>query len=189
MSIGEAVTVVLVAAGVLLALVSWRKHTPIVGEAVARARTWTAMPLWWTRGYQRAIAISEEHKPYALGGGHDPSRPFLPSKDWRAGLSNVVGYDCSGVVSAVLHAMGLLGVALGTHELEHWGSPGRGQRMTVWVANRWINGRPVEHCVIEFREGVPASHRFFMAYFTGGPPAGFSAYFDTTGYSPRRRKA
>jgi peptidoglycan hydrolase-like protein with peptidoglycan-binding domain len=56
-------------------------------------------------------------KPYKYGGGH--SR-------W-----NDTGYDCSGSVSYVLHAAGLLSRALDSTEFMSWGERGRGTWVTV----------------------------------------------------------
>jgi cell wall-associated NlpC family hydrolase len=56
-------------------------------------------------------------KPYKYGGGH---------ARW-----NDTGYDCSGSVSYVLHAAGLLNRALSSGDFESWGEPGRGTWVTV----------------------------------------------------------
>jgi cell wall-associated NlpC family hydrolase len=56
-------------------------------------------------------------KPYKYGGGH---------ANW-----NDSGYDCSGSVSYVLHAAGLLGTPLDSSGLMRWGSAGRGDWITV----------------------------------------------------------
>jgi len=56
-------------------------------------------------------------KPYKYGGGH---------ARW-----NDSGYDCSGSVSYVLHAAGLLETALDSSGLMRWGSAGRGDWITV----------------------------------------------------------
>jgi peptidoglycan hydrolase-like protein with peptidoglycan-binding domain len=56
-------------------------------------------------------------KPYKYGGGHTR---------W-----NDSGYDCSGSVSYVLHAAGLLSRALDSTGLMSWGEPGRGTWVTV----------------------------------------------------------
>ncbi len=58
-------------------------------------------------------------KPYVLGGGHG---------SWRSG-----GYDCSGSVSYVLHAAGLLNTPEDSGELESWGQSGLGQWITVYA--------------------------------------------------------
>jgi cell wall-associated NlpC family hydrolase len=61
------------------------------------------------------------HKPYVWGGGH-------------ASFS-ARGYDCSGAVSYVLHAAGLLSFPEASGALAHWGLEGEGRWLTVY-ANR-----------------------------------------------------
>jgi peptidoglycan hydrolase-like protein with peptidoglycan-binding domain len=56
-------------------------------------------------------------KPYKYGGGH--------------GRWNDTGYDCSGSVSYVLHAAGLLDRALDSTEFMSWGESGRGTWVTI----------------------------------------------------------
>jgi cell wall-associated NlpC family hydrolase len=56
-------------------------------------------------------------KPYKYGGGHTR---------W-----NDTGYDCSGSVSYVLHAAGLLSRARDSTEFMSWGERGRGTWVTV----------------------------------------------------------
>ena len=58
-------------------------------------------------------------KPYIYGGGH--------------GVWNDAGYDCSGSVSYVLHAAGLLKVSMDSTEFESWGQGGLGQWVTVYT--------------------------------------------------------
>jgi hypothetical protein len=60
-------------------------------------------------------------KPYIWGGGH----ARFKSK----------GYDCSGAVSYVLHAAGLLRSPMASGPLMAWGAPGLGSWITVY-ANR-----------------------------------------------------
>jgi hypothetical protein len=60
--------------------------------------------------------------PYLWGGGHN--RKFKGT-----------GYDCSGAVSYVLHAAGMLKRPLASGGLARWGQPGLGQWITVY-ANR-----------------------------------------------------
>ena len=71
----------------------------------------------------RAIqAANRIHKrTYIWGGGH---RSFKAK-----------GYDCSGAVSYVLHAAGVLSSPLVSGQLAHWGVPGPGTWITVF-ANR-----------------------------------------------------
>ena len=56
-------------------------------------------------------------KPYKYGGGH--------------GRWNDSGYDCSGSISYVLHAAGLLSRALDSTGFMSWGERGRGTWVTV----------------------------------------------------------
>jgi hypothetical protein len=56
-------------------------------------------------------------KPYRYGGGH--------------GRWNDRGYDCSGSVSYVLHAAGLLDQALDSSGFMSWGERGRGTWITI----------------------------------------------------------
>lgn len=91
------------------------------------------------RAYEAARAISRRHLPYTWGGGHNSS--FAPGP----------GYDCSGYVSAVLHAAGWLDSPLVSGALEGWGRPGVGQVMTVWAnaghtfMEFHMPGRSIEH--------------------------------------------
>jgi cell wall-associated NlpC family hydrolase len=59
------------------------------------------------------------HKPYIYGGGH--------------GVWNDAGYDCSGAVSYVLHAAGVLKTSMDSTELESWGRHGAGHWITVYT--------------------------------------------------------
>jgi hypothetical protein len=71
----------------------------------------------------RAIKAANKihRKTYIWGGGH---RSFKAK-----------GYDCSGAVSYVLHAAGVLRYPLVSGQLASWGSPGPGSWITVY-ANR-----------------------------------------------------
>ncbi|HEY7266517.1 MAG TPA: hypothetical protein VH501_02380 [Solirubrobacterales bacterium] len=75
------------------------------------------------RQIRKAIkAANRIHKkPYIWGGGH---RRFKSK-----------GYDCSGAVSYVLHAAGLLRSPMASGPLMSWGAPGTGSWITVY-ANR-----------------------------------------------------
>lgn len=66
-----------------------------------------------------AAANTIRKKPYVYGGGH---RSF-----------NSKGYDCSGAVSYVLHAAGLLDSPLPSGPLMKWGEPGRGSWISVYA--------------------------------------------------------
>jgi hypothetical protein len=60
-------------------------------------------------------------KPYLWGGGH---RSFKAR-----------GYDCSGAISYLMHAAGLLKRPMASGPFMRWGQPGLGQWITVY-ANR-----------------------------------------------------
>jgi len=70
---------------------------------------------------QRAIWAGNRirRKPYWWGGGH--------------GTFNDGGYDCSGSVSYVLHAAGLLKTAMDSSEFMAWGQRGLGTWITVYT--------------------------------------------------------
>ncbi|HEU4976655.1 MAG TPA: peptidoglycan-binding protein [Baekduia sp.] len=57
--------------------------------------------------------------PYVYGGGH--------------GTFNDRGYDCSGSVSYVLHAIGRLGRPMDSSELMRYGRPGPGRVITIFA--------------------------------------------------------
>ena len=57
-------------------------------------------------------------KPYIYGGGH--------------GSFKAKGYDCSGAVSYVLNAAGLLESPMPSGPLMRWGLPGKGSWITVY---------------------------------------------------------
>jgi hypothetical protein len=72
-----------------------------------------------------AAGIIKKHLPYKYGGGHGS---FVDD-----------GYDCSGLVSAVLHAGGLLSSPISTDGLKSYGEQGPGQFVTIGV--RGSSGR------------------------------------------------
>ena len=71
-------------------------------------------------------ANSIDTKPYIYAGGH---------ATWDA-----PGYDCSGAVSFVLHAAGLLSTPEDSTQLESFGSSGKGQWVTIYAnaGHTWI---------------------------------------------------
>jgi hypothetical protein len=75
------------------------------------------------RQVRKAIAAANRihTRPYIWGGGH--------------GSFKSRGYDCSGAVSYVLHAAGLLRSPMASGPLMAWGAPGIGSWITVY-ANR-----------------------------------------------------
>lgn len=81
----------------------------------------------------RMIAAADQiaNKPYVFGGGHGS---FISA-----------GYDCSGSVSFVLHAGGLLSAPEDSTALESYGAPGPGSHVTIYAnsGHAWmtIDGR------------------------------------------------
>ena len=65
--------------------------------------------------------------PYVWGGGHSYYVGTGADTEIEA------GYDCSGSVSFVLHAAGLLSVPEDSSELESYGEPGPGRLVTIYA--------------------------------------------------------
>jgi len=97
---------------------------PTPGVATLQADGSALAPADAPRQVRKAINAANRirFKPYLWGGGH---RSFKAK-----------GYDCSGAVSYVLHAAGLLKRPMASGDLARsWGSAGLGQWITVY-ANR-----------------------------------------------------
>lgn len=97
---------------------------PTVPGKVAQLRGGVACaPEKAPRAVKRAIWAANQlrTKPYRYGGGH---ASFLDR-----------GYDCSGTVSYVLAAAGLVRVPMNSKELKRFGRRGRGQWITVYARN------------------------------------------------------
>jgi hypothetical protein len=84
-------------------------------HGVAYAPTWAPIQV------KRAIWAGNkiDHDPYIWGGGH---ADFVSR-----------GYDCSGSVSYVLHAAGLLKTPMDSSDFYSWGKRGHGQWITVYT--------------------------------------------------------
>jgi hypothetical protein len=78
-------------------------------------------------GVAKATAMSGKY-PYVWGGGH--SQIGKPSTGTSGSM---LGYDCSGAVSAVLGAMGVLSTPLVSGQLASWGESGPGKFVTVYA--------------------------------------------------------
>ena len=85
---------------------------------------------------QRAIWAGNQirTKPYVYGGGH--------------ASFNDRGYDCSGSVSYVLHAAGLLRTPYDSSDFMHWGHGGLGQWITVYTNPG--------HAFVQIAGGIPS---------------------------------
>ena len=136
--------------GTKRALKGFQRAHGLTADGVAGPATWSALGL---RGHHpllrrgrggharsgafgviaRGIAAANRiaRYPYRYGGGH---RSFHDS-----------GYDCSGSVSYVLHAMSALRSPLDSSALMGYGAPGPGRHVTVYAnpghAYMTINGR------------------------------------------------
>jgi hypothetical protein len=95
---------------------------PMVQGSLAKIKNGIAYaPSYAPVAVQRAIWAGNliRHKPYVWGGGHGA---FIDS-----------GYDCSGAVSFVLHAAGLVDTPLDSSGFMQWGQRGRGRWITVYA--------------------------------------------------------
>jgi len=100
--------------------------------------------------------------PYVYGGGH--------------GSFSSSGYDCSGSVSYVLHAAGLLATPEDSVELEGYGEPGPGKRVTVYAnsSHAWmtIDGRRFDTIALQetgsrWSDEVPSSAGYVEVHPAG----------------------
>lgn len=123
------------------------------------------------KAYTKAREISQRHLPYTWGGGHGS---FAPGP----------GYDCSGYVSACLHAGGMLSSPQTTGGLIGWGHPGRGKFLTVWVKSE---GTMNDHCFMEFNmPGKPIQHFGTGRWGTASSGPGYKPQLHThVGFHPR----
>src|SRR5215207_11693286 len=98
-------------------------ETPPTGMATILPGGSAGVPAGAPYAVARAIGAANRihRRPYIWGGGH---------RRWKS-----KGYDCSGAVSYVLHAAGLLSRTLVSGQLAWWGAPGPGSWITVY-ANR-----------------------------------------------------
>jgi cell wall-associated NlpC family hydrolase len=96
-------------------------EAPLAEAAMTADRRTAAAPAGAPPEVVAAIAAANRitRKPYKWGGGHGR---------WRDS-----GYDCSGAVSYVLHAAGLLDVAADSTGLMAYGGRGRGDWITVYA--------------------------------------------------------
>ena len=111
-------------------------------RAMAEALPRRARASRLARAIARMVSAGDRiaHLPYVYGGGH--------------GSFSAAGYDCSGSVSYVLHAAGLLGVPEDSSGLEGYGAPGPGRHVTIYAnaghALMTIDGRRYD--TIAFQE-------------------------------------
>jgi len=125
--------------GTKRALKRFQRAHGLTPDGVAGPATWNALglrghhPLLHARGGARRVRSGASGRiargiaaanriarlPYRYGGGH--------------GSFHDSGYDCSGSVSYVLHAMGVLSSPLDSSQLMHYGAAGPGRWVTVYA--------------------------------------------------------
>jgi hypothetical protein len=107
--------------GVIASPVSTAAHPIVAGTRAKIVHGVAYAPADAPIAVQRAIWAGNQirTKPYIFGGGH--------------GSFNDSGYDCSGSVSYVLHAAGLLRTPFDSSDFMSWGHGGTGQWITVYT--------------------------------------------------------
>jgi hypothetical protein len=100
---------------------STEAHPTVIGDMAKIVNGVAYAPSYAPPQVKKAIWAGNQirNKPYAVGGGH--------------GKWNDSAYDCSGSVSYVLHAAGLLKTSEDSSEMESWGQQGIGQWITVYT--------------------------------------------------------
>jgi cell wall-associated NlpC family hydrolase len=124
-----AVTPTRVAAGDYVAALDAPNDLPSFESTLAIVEPFRTLPAHAKRAHAsrlesalRALVLAGNRiarAPYVYGGGH--------------GSFNAAGYDCSGSVSYVLHAAGLLDTPQDSSGLESYGDPGRGRHITIYA--------------------------------------------------------
>jgi hypothetical protein len=96
-------------------------HPSVAGFTAKIIRGVAYAPSYAPSAVQRAIWAGNQirTKPYIWGGGH---AAFIAA-----------GYDCSGSVSFVLHAAGLLPTPFDSSDFMGWGTSGVGRWITVYT--------------------------------------------------------
>lgn len=115
---------------------------------------------------QEMQRIDKQNYHYVYGGGH---------------ASFAGPYDCSGAVSAVLHAAHLLDTPQSTSGLINWGRRGEGEHMTVWVHETGVG--QTSHTFITVRFGGRTV--YFEAGGADSAHTGFHKPRPTAGFTPR----
>ena len=75
--------------------------------------------------------IAGHHYNYEWGGGHNPG--FTPASGTGHGSGPGVGYDCSGAISAILHAAGKLSAPMVAQQFMSYGQPGPGTKSDLTI--------------------------------------------------------
>ena len=117
------------AAGDYLAALTGPNGLPTFESALGVVEPFSTAPLRAARPHRSRLQIALRElvaagnkiarTPYVYGGGH--------------GSFAAAGYDCSGSVSYVLHAAGLLDTPQDSSGLESYGDAGRGRHITIYA--------------------------------------------------------
>jgi peptidoglycan hydrolase-like protein with peptidoglycan-binding domain len=116
--------------------------TPTADATTVAATTSTSTPTAST-GTLTSTAPTGAISAMVAAGDQIATLPYI----WGGGHGSFIspGYDCSGSVSYVLHAAGLLSVPEDSSALESYGAPGPGQYVTIYAnaGHAWmtIDGR------------------------------------------------
>jgi hypothetical protein len=101
-----------------------RRRRGATGDAAAERSGGRARLGATRRGAMIEAANRISHRPYRWGGGH---------RDW-----NSSGYDCSGSVSYVLHAAGLIASPLDSTGFMRWGGGGAGSWVRIYANHEHV---------------------------------------------------
>ena len=166
-SVNRQILLGVVVSGLILAHASaelFPSSGPVVSGKAARLRFGkAAAPKNAPVPVKRAIWAANQlrHKPYRYGGGHK-------SFDDR-------GYDCSGTISFVLAAAGLIGSPISSTEFRSYGERGTGKWITIYAREGHtfavIAGLRLDTTPFDRYTGKWAP-RWYAAY---RPPRGFEA--------------
>ena len=107
---------------------------PTAATAPGVDGTKTATPGEFSHMVSMANQIAGHHFNYEWGGGHNPG--FKPTSGTGHGSGAGIGYDCSGAISAILHAAGKLQAPMVAQQFMSYGQAGPGGKndMTIYAS-------------------------------------------------------
>jgi len=121
-----------------------------------------------------ASAITSHHYPYSWGGGHQTIGQPSYGTEHESGGPIVLGYDCSGAASAVLHAGGFLNAPETSGGLTSFGESGEGKYVTICASEShvyMIFGGPGSSVAFSTSDSLP---RGGAGWHTQGVESGFT---------------